>query len=199
MLHFRSTASPDAARVTPEQRLIRRILRVNHAGEHGAVSIYSAQIAHSGGRRPDTELWLTETLGHERRHRSAFRDAMPSRSAKPCRALGIWSVGGWLLGCLTSLLGRPGIMACTAAVERTVHGHLTEQIDFLARHDPELAMLVEDIRREELEHLAYAEQNLPPGALATKLLEGIIAASTELLIAVSTRGDSIRLRQALRA
>jgi len=185
-----------SARAT-DQRLIRRILRVNHAGEHGAVSIYSAQLLHLGSRHADLKAWLAETLGHERAHRSAFRDAMPKRAAKPCRALGVWSVGGWVLGCLTALLGRTGVLACTAAVERTVHGHLQEQIAYLRRRDGDLAALVERIQTEELSHLVYAETNLGPSG-PSPLLQGAVGAATEILIAISTRGDSIRLRRTLR-
>jgi 3-demethoxyubiquinol 3-hydroxylase len=182
-----------------EQRLIRRILRVNHAGEHGAVSIYSAQIFHLGARHAEVRAWLTDTLDHERAHRAAFREAMPSRAAKPCRALGVWSIGGWVLGCLTALMGRTGVMACTAAVERTVHGHLQEQIAFLRRRDVELATLVEHIQAEELSHLTYSETNLPPGSPLARFLAPVVASATELLIAISTRGDSIRLRRTLHA
>lgn len=185
--------------LTTDQRLIRRILRVDHAGEHGAVSIYSAQLIHLGVRHADVRDWLTETLDHERAHRAAFRDAMPSRAAKPCRALSIWSVGGWVLGCLTALMGPKAIMACTAAVERTVHGHLQEQIAFLSHRDRELAALVERIQREELSHLTYAERSLPPSSALARLLEPIIAFAAEALIAISTRGDSVRLRHTLHA
>lgn len=184
--------------LTEDQRLIRRILRVNHAGEHGAVSIYTAQIAHLGVRHAECKTWLAETLQHERAHRAAFREAMPARAAKPCRALAVWSIGGWVLGCITALLGRRGVMACTAAVERTVHGHLEEQIAFLRLHDHELAMLVERIQVEELSHLHHAEANLPRTSAPVRLLTLGIEAATEVLIALSTRGDSVRLRRALR-
>jgi ubiquinone biosynthesis monooxygenase Coq7 len=188
-----------ATSLTEDQRLIRRILRVNHAGEHGAIAIYGAQLQRISGGDAAIEPWLTETLEHERTHRAAFRQAMVRRAAKPCRGLAVWSIGGWLLGSITALLGRTGVMACTAAVERTVHGHLHEQIAFLRLHDPDLAALVERIQVEELSHLAYAEANLRPGSRLAWLLSGIIASATEILIAISTRGDSIRLRQTLRA
>ncbi len=97
-------------------RLIPRILRVNHAGEHGAVAIYSAQLAHARRAHPDLVAWLEETLSHEERHRARFREAMPSRAAKPCRPMFVWSFGGAALGALTAACGRTGIYVCTAAV-----------------------------------------------------------------------------------
>ncbi len=184
--------------LSKNQQLIQRILRVNHAGEHGAVSIYSAQLKRLSPGAKDLEAWLVETVSHEQDHRAAFREAMRPRSAKPCRALSVWSVGGWCLGWMTAMWGRTGISACTAAVERTVHAHLEEQIAFLRRHDTELAALVERIQSEEHAHLSYAEANLRSDSLIAGPLTAVIACATDVLIAISTRGDSIRLRYCLR-
>lgn len=128
-----------------------------------------------------------------------FRAAMPGRSAKPCRALGIWSVGGSLLGGATALLGPLGIMVCTAAVERTVHHHLNEQLAYLQNRDKELAKIVSDIQSEEVAHLAFAEANHDPHAMGARLLSIIVASATEILIWISTRGDSLNLRNSLKA
>ncbi|WP_368407071.1 demethoxyubiquinone hydroxylase family protein [Asticcacaulis currens] len=185
--------------LSQNQKLIRRILRVNHAGEHGAVSIYSAQLKRLPVGGNDLEVWLKETMSHEKEHRLAFREAMSPRFAKPCRALSVWSVGGWLLGSITSMWGRTGILACTAAVERTVHAHLEEQIAFLRHHDSELATLVERIQFQEISHLSYAEEGLGPESGLAASLRILISCATEVLIALSTRGDSIRLRYRLRA
>jgi ubiquinone biosynthesis monooxygenase Coq7 len=180
------------------QRIIRRILRVNHSGEHGAVSIYNAQRAYLADSSSDLQGWLTETLGHEARHRSMFSQAMPSRSAKPCRALGVWSVGGRILGGATALLGKRAVMICTAAVERTVHAHLEEQARFLDRYDPELAAIIRAVKVDEDEHLAYAEARHDRRTLPARALSFVIAIATETLIAISTRGDSLSLARSLR-
>lgn len=181
-----------------DETVIGRILRVNHAGEHGAISIYSAQLAHLGARHTDLRIWLEETLAHERAHREAFRGSMQERHVTPCGALAVWSVGGWVLGCLTALLGSRGVMACTAAVERAVHGHLEEQIAFLLLTDPPLAALVQEIQREEMEHLSYAEDRIPPGSITARLVEPVIAVCTNALIALSTQGVSLTLNRELR-
>jgi ubiquinone biosynthesis monooxygenase Coq7 len=182
----------------PDQ-VVRRILRVDHAGEHGAVSIYTAQIAGLGARHAELQRWLEQTLAHEMRHRCAFRDAMPDRRAKPCRALIVWSAGGWLLGRLTALLGPDAVMACTAVVEATVHGHLKSQASFLDRVDPPLAALVREIQVEEDDHLAFAERHHDANAPLARIIRTVVAAATETLIALSTRGDSLRLDRALAA
>jgi 3-demethoxyubiquinol 3-hydroxylase len=187
--------SPDQA----PDKVIRRILRVDHAGEHGAVAIYSSQIAWAKRHAPDLLPWLEETIAHERTHRERFRSAMPVRAAKPCRLLSIWSVGGAMLGWMTAQLGRTGVMVCTSAVERTVHAHLLEQRQFLSRHDPELDGIIASIQQEEDEHLAYADQRHDPKKLLPALLRPLVAAATEALIFISTRGDSLRLRRAMAA
>lgn len=178
-------------------RLIRRILRVNHAGEHGAVAIYSAQLARARRAYPDVAPWLEQTLEHENEHRARFRNAMPERDAKPCRLMSVWSLGGALLGVLTALSGRTGVYVCTAAVERTVHRHLVEQIAFLDRTDPALSQIVRDILVEEDAHLAFAEARHQPSGVFARVLGALVSGATETLIFISTRGDSLRLRAAM--
>ncbi|WP_425410990.1 demethoxyubiquinone hydroxylase family protein [Hyphococcus sp.] len=178
-------------------RIIRRLLRVNHSGEHGAVAIYSSQIAGAKKRYPEILPWLEETLSHEIQHRAAFLDAMPARNAKPCRAMYVWKHGGAVLGWITSLFGKSGVMICTAAVERTVHGHLVEQIAFLRTNDPQLAETVSCILSEEDQHLEAAERQHNSNSFFAKLLSSVVSLATETLILVSTRGDSLRLRAKL--
>ena len=89
-----------------EQLTIARILKVNHAGEYGAVRIYRAQALVARRIYPDVVAFLEETLAHEVRHCRLFREAMPERGARPCRAMPLWSNGGFVLGLMTSLLSR---------------------------------------------------------------------------------------------
>ncbi|QND51846.1 demethoxyubiquinone hydroxylase family protein [Phyllobacterium sp. 628] len=178
---------------------IGRIARVNHAGEFGAIRIYSAQILVSKWCWPDCVPALTEMLEDERNHCRIFRVAMLSRKSRPCRAMYLWSYGGWLLGFLTALLGRQGIWACTAAVEAVVHRHLDDQIHFLKSRDPELYGIIQSIRDEELAHLQHAEERLISRGIILKSLRGIISLATGCLIWLSTWGDSARMARALKA
>jgi ubiquinone biosynthesis monooxygenase Coq7 len=186
--------------VAPRDALtIARIVRVNHAGEFGAIKIYSAQLMVSGWFCPDCSPALAEMLRHERNHCAIFRAAMPSRRSRPCRVMHFWSYGGWVLGFFTACLGRSGIWACTAAVEAAVHRHLDDQLHFLQGRDSELHRIILSIREEELAHLRHAEEQLhSPGALL-QLLRGAIAVTTDGLIWLSTWGDSSRMTRALKA
>lgn len=172
-----------------------RILRVNHGGEHGAISIYSVQIFAARLRAPDLLPFLSEALEHERTHRRRFRDLMPTREAKPCRMMWIWGVGGAVLGLVTGLLGREAILACTEAVETTVHRHLDDQIRWASGRDEGLRQVIDDIRVEEVAHINWAVGNR--AGRGFRWLEGLISAATEGLIWISTRGDSTRLAREL--
>ena len=67
------------APISPRNALtIARIVRVNHAGEFGAIRIYGAQIAVARRLYPDCVPMLSEMLGHEIEHCALFRAAMPA-------------------------------------------------------------------------------------------------------------------------
>ena len=178
---------------------IARIVRVNHAGEFGAIRIYSAQILVAKRFWPGCVPSLSEMLGHERTHCAAFRAAMPARQSRPCRVMQFWSWGGWLLGFVTALLGPQGIWVCTAAVEAAVHRHLDDQLFFLANRDRDLHGIILAIREEELAHLHHAEEQLKSPGPALNFLRSLISIATEVLIWLSTWGDSSRMTRALKA
>jgi len=177
---------------------IARIVKVNHAGEFGAIRIYSAQLMVSRWFSPGRRPALSEMLRHERNHCAIFRAAMTSRNSRPCRVMHFWSYGGWMLGFLTACLGRQGIWACTAAVEAAVHRHLDDQLHFLQDRDVELHRIILSIRTEELAHLRHAEEQLhSPGAML-EALRRLIGLTTDGLIWLSTWGDSSRMARALK-
>src|SRR5688572_13544147 len=109
---------------------VRRILKVNHAGEYGAIRIYGAQIAVARHLHPPIVEVLSEIRGHEIEHCRRFREAMPQRGARPCRVMSFWSLGGYVLGFATALMGERMIWICTEAVESAVHRHLEDQLKF---------------------------------------------------------------------
>ena len=190
-----ATSNPHSTR---DALTIRRIVKVNHAGEHGAIQIYSAQILIARWIYPDIVATLSEMLGHEIEHRAKFRAAMPARLARPCRIMSLWSIGGWMLGFFTALIGRRSIWVCTAAVEETVHHHLDDQLYFLTERDPALHAIISEIRIEEQAHLAHAQSHVQSLGPAARALTRTISLATDVLIWLSTWGDSVRMSAELR-
>ncbi len=132
-----------------------RILKVDHAGEFGAINIYRAQIAVATVFCRDLLPQLREFLAHERRHLATFREVMRARGVARCRSYWLCGIGGFALGLSTGLLGRSGIMACTAAVETVVTSHLAHQLVALdAASDTAAWTAVNSILADEQEHQA---------------------------------------------
>ncbi len=181
-----------------DQLTISRILRVNHAGEYGAIRIYGAQLALTG-RSADTKPFLRETLTHEREHLRKFADLMPSRGARPCGALPLWGIGGSVLGLLTVGLGRNAVLTCTEAVERSVHRHLDHQLAWLAERDPPLAQTIREIQVQELGHLNFAVDSKTAGGWPLQVLDRLVTAATEILIWLSTYGASASMARDIRS
>lgn len=178
--------------------VIRRILRVNDAGERGGVVLYRTQLVVARFRCPEVTSFLEWTRDHEADHARRFRALMPARAAKVCRLPAVWWVGAIALGVLTALLGARAVYLCTECVERSVHRHLKIQQAYADQHDPELATLIRAVAADEAGHLDHAVarrggRKVPFG----RLVDAAITASTEGLMWLSTRGDIARLARRL--
>jgi 3-demethoxyubiquinol 3-hydroxylase len=180
-----------------DRRTVARVLKVNHAGEYGAIRIYRAQIWVARQFYPDLIGFLEETLAHEIDHCAKFRQAMPDRDARPCRVMALWGNGGLILGFVTALMGRQAIWICTAAVESAVHRHLDDQLDFLHDRDTALHALINSIQGEELSHLEHARQRIVNRGLLSTLLDRFISRTTDAVIWLSTWGDSAKMAKEL--
>lgn len=181
----------------PLGRTRARMLRVDHAGERGAVAVYTGQLLFRAFLDSETVDFLQTARTHEIEHRAAFREAMRERGVTPCATGWLWIVGGFALGVLSVFGGRRGIMACTAAIERAVHGHLGDQIAYLGPRDPELAAILNRINVEEVEHMRMGEAGFNPDCRSASMFTGFISSITHTLIFLSTFGDSSRLARAM--
>ena len=179
---------------------VRRILKVNHAGETGAIKIYTAQIAVAKRFFPRIVGELDQMRLDEVEHCRLFREAMPARSARPCRVMSLWSLGGYVLGFTTAILGERMVWVCTEAVEATVHRHLEDQLAFLSSRDNELHDLILSIQEQELAHLNDARGHQGQNrSLSRSVGIGVIGFLTDVLIWLSTWGDSTWMRLEMRA
>ena len=157
-----------------------RILKVNHAGENGAVHIYAAQILVARWTAPGLVAELREFRSHEERHRAIFAAELRRRGRRRCRSYGLCALGGFMLGGITALFGRAAIAATTVAVERVVLDHLRTQLTQLSARDPAAVQAIEAIVAEEQQH--HDELVAYDRGVWVRLLEPIVAASTETVI-----------------
>jgi 3-demethoxyubiquinol 3-hydroxylase len=162
------------------------MIRVDHAGEYGAVRIYEGQLAVLGGRPSETTAAIRKMAAQEQRHLKAFDTLINERRVRPTALEPVWRVAGFALGAATALLGEKAAMACTAAVEEVIDAHYAGQVARLD-HDPALKATVEDFRAEEI---AHRDEALSHGAEDTpgyRLLSETIKAGCRLAIKLSER------------
>jgi len=146
----------------------KKILKVNHAGEFGAINIYRAQIVVSRMLRRDCVPLLESFLEDEQRHLGIFWAEIQRRGGVKCKSYWLCGAGGWFMGLVSALLGHHGIMACTWAVESVVAEHLENQLLFLqSKADREAYDAVASILGDEKNHRDLGEQEG-----GTKLLYG---------------------------
>lgn len=159
-----------------------RCIKVDHAGEHGAVCIYTGQILMARVTARDLVEELIEFRSHELRHREIFRAELARRSRPRCRSYWLCGVGGLALGLITGLLGRGAIAATTVAVERVVLRHLEDQISALQVSDPAAVIAISAIVADEQAHHDRSAAHARASQFWAKVLTPVVSAATEVVI-----------------
>lgn len=162
------------------------MVRVDQAGEFGAVRIYAGQLAVMGDRHPYGRL-IAGMAAQEERHRDAFDAMIARRGVRPTILAPFWNVAGFALGAVTAAMGPKAAMACTAAVETEIDKHYADQLDALGQDDPELSTAIADFQAEEAEHRDTAFAHGAEQAPAYPLLSGAIRLGCRAAIALSKR------------
>lgn len=174
---------------TPRE-FIERVIRVDHAGEVGAVRIYEGQLAalrwRGQGNSP-TARRIEHMLAQETAHKQVFDELIAERRVRPTVLSPVWSVAGFALGAATALLGDAATMACTVAVEETIDEHYAAQRDRLGEDEAALRGTVERFRQDEIAHRDEALASGAEKAPAYDLLTAAIRSGSRLAIWLSTR------------
>jgi ubiquinone biosynthesis monooxygenase Coq7 len=176
-----------SARLQPGETLGDRVIKVDHAGEHGAICIYRAQRWIARWRAPDMVGELSDFLVHERRHRSLFGAELKRRGRRRCRSYHLCGLGGFVLGTVTGLLGRRAIAATTVAIETVVLRHMREQVAALSASDPVAAATLRDVIAEEQEHHDLSGRRLALPGPWPRVIAPVVKASTEAVIWLGMR------------
>ena len=167
------------------------MLRVDHAGEHGAVAIYRGQQAVFAPLPHEQRMagLLAEMEAGEAHHLEAFDRLLTERRVRPTVFSPIWHAAGWGLGAVTALMGHRAAMACTSAVESVIEGHYQEQADALAgdEDEAETRQMFLDFREDELGHHDTAIAEGAEDAPGYGLLARVIRAGCHAAIRVSEK------------
>ena len=127
---------------------------MNHAGECGAINIYRSQILFCKVFYKDLMSLLESFKKDEERHRDIFWSEIVARNGVRCKSYWLCGLGGFVMGFISSILGKRGIMACTWAVESVVINHLQEQLIYLKnKNDQPAYKAVQSILEDEEMHI----------------------------------------------
>ena len=171
-----------SGRLNADEALGGRVLKVNHAGENGAVNIYAGQIICARVTARALVPQLMEFKAHEERHRSIFQMELQRRGLPRCRSYYLCAVGGFLLGVVSGLFGRSAIAATTVAVENVVLGHLSQQMQVLRGKDEAAVAAISAIVEDEQHHHDQSVSHLQAGRFWPKVLTPVVVVSTETVI-----------------
>lgn len=174
-------------------RRIGEMLRVDHAGEYGAVAIYQGQRAVFERRPSKARIarQLQEMEADEQHHLDSFDHLLNEHRVRPTALAPLWNVAGYTLGAVTALMGERAAHACTEAVEDVIEGHYAEQIaelqDVEGDQAAELAETFTRFREEEIAHRDLAVEEGARDAVGYPLLRAVIRAGCMAAIRVSEK------------
>jgi ubiquinone biosynthesis monooxygenase Coq7 len=157
-------------------------IRVDHAGEYGAVRIYEGQLAILGNSPAASAIRTMRS--QELEHLATFTRLLQERAVRPTMLLPLWHVAGFALGAGTAALGERAAMACTVAVEDAVVAHYDGQLSRLDPGESDLKAVIARVRDEEQDHRDHASDH---GASGNLLLYKAIRFGCAVAIRMSQR------------
>jgi len=168
---------------------IEEFIRVDHAGERGAIKIYEGQLLALNTFIKDDSLKKTieEMKEHEKEHCDFFENEINKRNINPTKLLPLWDLLGVGLGFGSALLGKKAAMLCTASVEEIIDKHYLNQIKQLGNDEKILKKKIVKFRTDELNHkdIAYKKGATKKGVYS--ILDKIIKTSSKIAINISEK------------
>jgi len=168
---------------------VKEFIRVDHAGERGAVKIYEGQLLalNTIVKNEDLKKKIEEMKVHETEHCEFFENEIKKRNIEPTKFLPLWDLLGVGLGFGSTLLGKKAAMLCTASVEEVIDKHYLDQINQLGPDEKELKKKITKFRDDELDHkdIAYEEGATKKGFYS--IMDKIIKTGSKIAINISEK------------
>jgi ubiquinone biosynthesis monooxygenase Coq7 len=168
---------------------VKEFIRVDHAGERGAIKIYEGQLLALNTFIKDDDLKkkIEEMKIHEKEHCDYFENEIKKRKIEPTKFLPLWDILGVSLGFGSTILGKKAAMLCTASVEEVIDEHYSNQIKQLEGDEKKLKEKIIKFRKDELHHkdIAYKEGATKKGLYS--ILDKIIKTGSKIAINISEK------------
>ena len=168
---------------------VQEFIRVDHAGERGAVKIYEGQLLalNTIVKNENLKKTIEDMKEHEIEHCQFFESEIKKRDIKPTKFLPLWDLLGVGLGFSSTLLGKKAAMLCTASVEEVIDKHYLDQINQLGPEEKELKKKITKFRQDELDHknIAYEEGASKKGFYS--IMDKIIKTGSKIAIRISEK------------
>ena len=172
-----------------DKKKLEEFIRVDHAGERGAIKIYEGQLLalSTFNRNEELKKLIEHMKEHEEEHSEYFENEINKRNIKPTRFLKVWDLLGIGLGFGSTLLGKKAAMLCTASVEEVIDEHYQNQINQIEDDEIEFREKIIKFRNDELHHknIAYDEGASKEGPY--RILDEIIKTGSKIAIKISEK------------
>ncbi len=172
-----------------DPKKLEEFIRVDHAGERGAIKIYEGQLLALSTIINDDDLKKTikNMKEHEEEHCNFFEDEIKKRNIKPTKLLPLWDLLGLWLGFGSTVLGKKAAMLCTASVEEVIDDHYKNQIDQIGSDENNLKNKITKFRNDEIHHkdIAYNEGATKDGFYT--IIDKVIKTGSKLAIKISEK------------
>ena len=172
-----------------DKKLLEQFIRVDHAGERGAIKIYEGQLLALKTFMKNDKLknQIEEMKKHEKEHAEFFDKEIKKRNIKPTKFLPLWDLLGVGLGFGSTILGTKAAMLCTASVEEVIDEHYQNQIKQLGNNERRLKEKIIKFREDELHHKDIAYDNGATKKGLFGLLDKVIQTSSRIAITISEK------------
>jgi len=168
---------------------VEEFIRVNHAGERGAMKIYEGQLLalNTFVKNENLKKTIEKMKNHEKEHLDFFNKEIKKRNIKPTKLLPLWDLLGVGLGFGSAIIGKKATMLCTASVEEVIDKHYQNQINELDSEEKVLKEKIKKFRDDELHHrdIAYEQGASKKGVYS--ILDKIIKTGSKVAISISEK------------
>ena len=171
------------------QKTLEEIIRVDHAGERGAIKIYEGQLLALNTVKQDLSLKekIEKMKEHEKEHLEYFEKEIQKRKIKPTYLLPLWDLMGITLGFTTAILGKKAAMLCTASVEEVIENHYENQLSKIGEDEKDLKTKIEKFKGDEVNHKNTAYEAGATKSGLYSIMDKIIRTGSKIAITISEK------------